>query len=92
MTLCALLISPFVSSITKKFGKKGPGSFHLIGTDLIYVLAYVLRVQNLSQYILQKAPNLSNFSEGSMLIDVYEVESNSIFLKKRLQSDGYAVL
>lgn len=27
-----------------------------------------------------------------MLIDVYEVEFNSIFLNKKLQSDGYAVL
>lgn len=46
MTLSALLIAPFVSSITKKFGKKEAGSFALIGAGLIYVIAFVLRIQN----------------------------------------------
>ena len=46
MTLSTLLIASFVSSITKKFGKKEAGSFALIGAGLIYVIAFVLRIQN----------------------------------------------
>lgn len=60
MTLSALLIASFVSSITKKFGKKEAGSFALIGAGFIYIITYVLRVQNASWYVLQKAPNLSD--------------------------------
>ncbi|SPT61927.1 glucuronide transporter [Aerococcus viridans] len=46
MTFSALFIASFVSSITKKFGKKEAGSFALIGAGFIYVLAFVLSIQN----------------------------------------------
>ena len=46
MPLSALFIAPFVSSITKKFGKKKAGSFALIGAGFIYVPAFVLSIQN----------------------------------------------
>lgn len=46
MTFSALFIASFVSSITKKFGKKESGSFVLIGAGFIYILAFVLSIQN----------------------------------------------
>lgn len=46
MTFSALFIASFVSSITKKFGKKEAGSFALIGAGFIYVLAFALFIQN----------------------------------------------
>lgn len=46
MTFSALFIASFVSSITKKFGKKEAGSFALIGAGFIYVIAIVLSIQN----------------------------------------------
>ncbi len=46
MTLSALLVAPFVSTITKKFGKKEAGSAALIGAGAIYLIAFVLKIQN----------------------------------------------
>lgn len=46
MTLSALVIAPFVSRITRTFGKKEAGTFSLIGAGAIYILAFFLKIQS----------------------------------------------
>lgn len=46
MSVSALLVAPFVSSITRKFGKKEAGSFSLIGAGSIYIVAFLLKIES----------------------------------------------
>ncbi|MFW5411373.1 MFS transporter [Aerococcus urinaeequi] len=89
MTLSALLIASFVSSITKKFGKKEAGSFALIGAGFIYVLAFVLSIQNplVFAILLIVAGIVMGYYTISMYVYVTDVIDN-FYIKRGTRKDG----
>ncbi|WP_310648928.1 MFS transporter [Aerococcus urinaeequi] len=89
MTLSALLIASFVSSITKKFGKKEAGSFALIGAGFIYVLAFVLSIQNplVFAILLIVAGIVMGYYTISMYAYVTDV-IDDFYIKRGTRRDG----
>jgi len=89
MTLSALLIASFVSSITKKFGKKEAGSFALIGAGFIYVLAFVLSIQNplVFAILLIVAGIVMDYYTMAMYAYVTDV-IDDFYIKRGTRKDG----
>lgn len=89
MTLSALLIASFVSSITKKFGKKEGGSLALIGAGFIYVLAFVLSIQNplVFAILLIVAGIVMGYYTISMYVYVTDV-IDDFYIKRGTRKDG----
>lgn len=92
MTLSALLIASFVSSITKKFGKKEAGSFALIGAGFIYVLAFVLSIQNplVFAILLIVAGIVMGYYTISMYAYVTDV-IDDFYIKRGTSKVGHAI-
>ena len=89
MTFSALFIASFVSSITKKFGKKEAGSFALIGAGFIYVLAFVLSIQNPLVFAILLI--VAGIVMGYYTISMYAYVTDAIddfYIKRGTRKDG----
>ncbi|OFU52025.1 MULTISPECIES: MFS transporter [Aerococcus] len=94
MTLSALVVAPFVSTITKKFGKKEAGSFALIGAGAIYLIAFVLKIQ--SPLVFAILVIVAGIVMGYYMMAMYAFVTDVIddfYVKRGTRKDGtiYAV-
>ena len=93
-TIAVLLVSPFVTKLSKRFGKKEVGSISVLFTSIMYFILYVLKIQGVTAFIIFYFIATIGFSIFNVIIWAFiadVIDHQEVKTHKREDGTIYAV-